>query len=184
MDFRIVKKGYDTKETKDYILKITKEREEEISKKNAIILNLKDRLSTLSDRVKEMESQKRLISLSLLKAVEKAEEIDAISQQKYSEELASLKSFHLRWTALYNRLIEKYPLDEELKNAKEFTKKINEIFILPNRLDKDAIEQFNRETKRQNEEKKLKEKPEIADNSYDIGDEEIAKLLSQIETDL
>ena len=126
MDFRIVKKGYDTKETKDYILKITKEREEEISKKNAIILNLKDRLSTLSDRVKEMESQKRLISLSLLKAVEKAEEIDAISQQKYSEELASLKSFHIRWTALYNRLIEKYPLDEDLKNAKEFTKKINE----------------------------------------------------------
>ena len=184
MNFRIVKKGYDTKETKDYILKITKEREEEISKKNAIIINLKDRLSNLSDKVKEIESQKRLISLSLLKAVEKAEEMDAISQQKYTEELASLKSFHLRWTSLYNRLIEKYPLDDELKKSKEFTRKINEIFILPNRLDKDALDQFARETRVLNYDKTVQENTKIEDNSYDISGEEIVNLLSQIETDL
>ena len=90
MDFRIVRKGYDTKETDDYILKITKEYEEELSKQKALILTLKDKLIALSDKVKEMESQKRMVASALVKAVEKAEESDYNYNRQHTKKVTQI----------------------------------------------------------------------------------------------
>ncbi|MBO5223897.1 MAG: DivIVA domain-containing protein [Clostridia bacterium] len=145
MDFRIVRKGYDTKETDDYILKITKEYEEELSKQKALILSLKDKLIELNDKVKEMDSKKQLVSAALIRAVEKAEETEKIAKQKLDAEISALKTFHVRWTSYYKKLIQKYPLDNELKKADEFTKKINETFLSPDEKDMEALEEFRRD---------------------------------------
>ncbi len=144
MDFRIVRKGYDTKETDDYILKITKEYEDELSKQKALILSLKDKLIELSDKVKELESKKDMVASALVKAVEKADETERIAKKKLESEIVQLKSFHIRWTSYYQKLIQKYPVDEELKKAEQFTKKINEIFVAPDEQDKKALEAFRR----------------------------------------
>lgn len=148
MSFKIVKKGYDTKETDAYILKITKEYESEIAKQKALILSLKDKLIELNDKVKEFESKKEMVSSALIRAVEKAEETQLLAKQKLDTEIAQLKSFHIRWTSYYKKLIKQYPLDEELKKAEEFTQKINEIFVQPNQEDIDALEQFRRNHER------------------------------------
>ena len=122
MNFRIVRKGYDTKETDDYILKITKEYEDELAKQKALILSLKDKLIELNDKVKSLESKKEMVASALVRAVEKADETEKTAKRKLDTEIAQLKSFHARWTSYYQKLIQKYPLDEELKKAEEFRK--------------------------------------------------------------
>lgn len=188
MNFRIVRKGYDTKETDDYILKLTKEHEDELAKQKALILTLKDKLISLSDKVKEMESQKRMVSSALVKAVEKAEETEKIAKQKLDNEIAQLKTFHIRWTSYYKKLIEKYPLDEELKNAEEFTKKVNEIFLSPDEKDKEALDQFRRDHQRitgiKSGEKTVAQPVYSFAETDEVISEDISALLAEIDTDL
>ncbi|MBE5732678.1 MAG: hypothetical protein E7353_06530 [Clostridiales bacterium] len=148
MDFRIVRKGYDTKETDDYILKITKEYEEELAKQKALIISLKDKLIELSDKVKDLESKKEMVASALVRAVEKADETEKLAKQKLDTEIAQLKSFHIRWTSYYQKLIQKYPVDEELQKAQEFAQKINEVFVAPADDDKKALEEFRKNHER------------------------------------
>ncbi len=187
MDFRIVRKGYDTKETDDYILKITKEYEEELEKQKALILTLKDALVQMKGKVDELESKKQMVSSALVRAVEKAEETERIAKQKLDTEIAQLKTFHIRWTSYYKRLIQKYPMDDELKKAEEFTQKINGIFSSPSSEDISALEEFRRDHA-----KVMGIKPQSSPkpaSAYEFGrksDEEydIESLLADIESDV
>lgn len=147
MDFKIVRKGYDTKETNEYILNMQKQYEDELEKQKTLIGMLKEKLLSLSSIIKEYESKEEAISKSIVKAVEKAEEIEKQTKERYAQEIASLKSFHVRWTSYYKKLIKKYPIDEEIKKAKEFNDKINETFGENEEFesDKEALEYFRRE---------------------------------------
>lgn len=186
MDFKIVKKGYDTKETDDYILKITKEYEEELSKQKALILSLKDKLIELSAKVKEMESKKMLVSSALVRAVEKAEETEKTARKKLDAEIAALKTFHIRWTSYYKKLIQKYPINDELKKAEEFTEKINEIFLSPDDSDRAALEEFRRDHARITGIKTVSAQPKApvnTDNTEKIIKSEFDILMAQHVTD-
>ena len=147
MDFKIVRKGYDTKETNEYILNLQKQYEDELEKQKALIAMLKDKLLSLSSVIKEYESKEDAITKAIVKAVEKAEEIEKQTKERYSQEVSSLKAFHIRWTSYYKKLIKKYPVDEEIKKAKEFNDKINEVFKADDEFesDKEALEYFRRE---------------------------------------
>lgn len=147
MDFKIVRKGYDTKETKEYILNLQKQYEEELEKQKSLISMLKEKLLSLTDVVKEYEQKEEAVSKALIRAVEKADEIERQTQERYSQEVASLKAFHLRWNSYYKKLIKKYPIDEDIKKAQEFNEKINEIFVSDDEFesDKEALEYFRRE---------------------------------------
>ena len=188
MNFRIVRKGYDTKETDDYILKLTKEYEDELAKQKALILALKDKLISLSDKVKDMESKKQMVSSALMKAVEKAEETERIAKQKFDSEIAQLKSFHIRWTSYYKKLLEKYPLDDELKNAEEFTRKVNEIFLSPSQLDKEALEEFRKNHQQitgiKTPQSSVGGAPYMFASDGNLDADDIQSLLSEIDTDL
>ena len=72
MDFKIVRKGYDTKETNEYILNMQKQYEDELEKQKTLIGMLKEKLLSLSSIIKEYESKEEAISKSIVKAVEKA----------------------------------------------------------------------------------------------------------------
>ena len=147
MDFKIVRKGYDTKETKEYILNLQKQYEDEIEKQKALISMLKEKLLSLTSVVKEYEKKEEAVSKAIIRAVEKAEEIEKQTQEKYAQEISSLKAFHLRWNSYYKKLIKKYPIDEDVKKAQEFNEKINEIFTQDEEFesDKEALEYFRRE---------------------------------------
>ena len=187
MDFRIVRKGYDTKETDDYILKITKEYEDELAKQKALILSLKDKLIELSDKVKDLESKKEMVASALVRAVEKADETERLAKQKLDTEIAQLKSFHIRWTSYYQKLVQKYPIDDELNRAQEFAKKINEVFVAPFDDDKKALEEFRKGHQRLTGIKTTLDS-DRKDSGFNIKDalnptDDIAKLLADIDAD-
>ena len=189
MNFRIVRKGYDTKETDDYILKITKEYEDELAKQKALILSLKDKLIELNDKVKSLESKKEMVASALVRAVEKADETEKTAKRKLDTEIAQLKSFHARWTSYYQILIQKYPQDEELKKAEEFTQKINEIFLEPDEQDKKALEEFRKDHERITGIKNTQQPKPTSASGFDFDEalnptEDIASLLADIDGEL
>ena len=143
MDFSIVRKGYDTKEVDEYIQKLQNEIEQ-LDKQKALICMLKDKIIMLDAKVKEYESKQNQIAKVLIGAQQKADELEKQASARYADEVSALKTFHLRWSAYYKKLISAYPLDEELKKAGEFNEKIEEIFS-SNNDDLQALEQFRRE---------------------------------------
>ena len=145
MDIKIVRKGYDTAQTDAYVAKLKSNYESELSKQKALISMLKDKIVLLDGKLKEYESKKEQIAKVLIAAQQKADEMAAQSDARYSEEVKALRAFHLRWSSYYKRLVEKYPVDEELEAARRFSEKVDEIFADNTEDDRKALEQFRRE---------------------------------------
>ncbi len=144
MHFAVSRKGYDTKEVDAYLTKLTKEHRDELDRLQATVDLLKERLAIADAKLKENEGQKKLVVASLLRATEKAEEIERVARERVADEAAQLRSFHLRWNAYFRKLIDVYPIDGQLQSAKEFTERINRLFAEPDLEDKEALEQFRR----------------------------------------
>ena len=76
-------------------------------------------------------------------ALKKADDIERVSLIKYNQEIAQLKSFHDKWIGYYNKIIEAYPLDDNLVAASKTSGKIAEV------LDKAGDIEAQYETERQ-----------------------------------
>ena len=75
------------------------------------------------DKEKQLSSYKEktdLIATAILNAVAKADEIEKLSAARYREEMNSLRVFHDKWQAHYNKLLDKYPDDEGLRAVEKF----------------------------------------------------------------
>lgn len=88
---------------------------------------LKGSLQTAEAQIKKDEKQKNLIFKAITTALKKADDIERVSLIKYNQEIAQLKSFHNKWISYYNRIIEKYPLDDELVETSKMNGKISQI---------------------------------------------------------
>jgi hypothetical protein len=128
MDFKIVRKGYDTKEVDAYVKDLISRNEKEADKQRELILALKEKLIALSGRVKEYEAERDKVSKALEAAVEKSEEFEREAEERYLAEISQLQTFAVRWKKYYKELIAKYPVGEDIEKAARFTEKVNALF--------------------------------------------------------
>lgn len=107
------------------------------------IEELRKSLSAAEKRIAEYESQKEIVYKAITAALKKADDIERVSLIKYNQEIAQLKSFHDKWIGYYNKIIEAYPLDDNLVAASKTSGKIAEV------LDKAGDIEAQYETERQ-----------------------------------
>ena len=127
MNFSLEKKGYSTTEVNAYLKKMSTDF-------NHVIGAQKNRIDELLTQLKEAEKQiaghdekREIITSAIYNAVQKAEEIERLAKVKYEQEIAMLKAFHEKWLTYYNKILKKYPIDEDLKSASEFNQRMSRI---------------------------------------------------------
>ena len=148
MKFDIEKKGYKKSEVDEYIFALKNEYESRLSDQKNRIFQLK---SELVDKEKQLSSYKEktdLIATAILNAVAKADEIEKLSAARYREEMNSLRVFHDKWQAHYNKLLDKYPDDEGLRAVEKFNSDMNDIFSGGTSAIKEIEKQFESEEAR------------------------------------
>jgi len=123
MNFSKAKNGYSTAEVDAHLKSL------EIAEqgRQAHIEQLKAEIESLKKQLDTEKNRRELINRAIYNAVAKADQIETLSKRKYEQDMAQLKSFHQRWTAYYNRLIQKYPLDDELKEVAAFNSRMNDV---------------------------------------------------------
>ncbi|MCL2555741.1 MAG: hypothetical protein FWE03_01805 [Firmicutes bacterium] len=125
MKFNKERKGYDKNEV-----------DKHVKSTNATILTQKERILEQDKKIASLESElisyrqrQELIAKSIMNAIQKAEQIENITRQKYSNDLAHLKAFHERWLLFYNKIMQKYPLTDDLDALGEFNKNMTSILM-------------------------------------------------------
>lgn len=118
--FSFVKKGYDVDEVERYIVNQKNECENSLSEQKQRIFELKEALLKSENSLKEYKEKSETVGKAIIQAVAKADEIEKIALIKYRQEIERLKAFHDKWMAYYNRILRKYPLNEDLSAASKF----------------------------------------------------------------
>ena len=161
MKFKIEKKGYSTAEVDDYLKKITDEYDSVSIAQTERIHDLKSALVETEARIKAYKEKTGLITKAIYNAVAKAEEIERLSKLKYEQEIAQLKAFHEKWMSYYNKILEKYPIDEDLIYAGKFNRQMRKILASAGESAKDGVSANISdilEKTYENEKKRLEEK--------------------------
>lgn len=137
------KKVYSKAEFNNYVEAVRRECEQTLMRQRERIEELRKSLSAAEKRIAEYESQKEIVYKAITAALKKADDIERVSLIKYNQEIAQLKSFHDKWIGYYNKIIEAYPLDDNLVAASKTSGKIAEV------LDKAGDIEAQYETERQ-----------------------------------
>jgi len=123
MTFNKEKNGYSIVEVDEYLRTMASNEAD----RSARIEELKAEINKLNKQL-DAEKQKRdLINKAIYNAVAKADQIEKLSRQKYEQDMAHLKAFHEKWTSYYNRILEKYPINDELIQMAAFNRRMNDI---------------------------------------------------------
>lgn len=97
---------------------------------------LKAQLADAEKKIGDYEGQKGLIFNAITAAIKKADEMERVSLLRYNQEIAQLKSFHDKWMGYYNKIIEAYPLDEQLIETSRVNGKISSVLEKAGDVDK------------------------------------------------
>ena len=127
MEFKIEKKGYSVAQVDVYIAGLKSDCEKTLAAQKERIDELKRALETAEKSIKAYKEKSSLVTKAIYNAVAKAEEIERLSQIKYNQEIEQLKAFHDKWISYYNKILERYPLDEELMAASKFNNRMRSI---------------------------------------------------------
>ena len=95
--------------------------------KSERIEELKAQVSKLSAQLDMEKSKRELINKAIYSAVAKAEQIEKLSKRKYDQDMNQLKAFHEEWTSYYNKIMQKYPMDDELMEVVVFNRRMNDL---------------------------------------------------------
>lgn len=129
MSFEIKRKGYCKEQVDAYIkglVSTSSQKDERIAELNSEVTSLKNELSKL-------EGKRELIVKAIYSAIAKAEQIEQLTKAKYDAEMARLKAFHEKWTTYYNKLLAKYPMDDDLMAVGKFNREMTELLGAPQR---------------------------------------------------
>ena len=150
----LTKKSLSPDEVRQYIDTIRHSYEHSLSEQKDRIFELREQVKELESKLEVFKSRGRQINQALMAAVAKAEELEQAAKIKYDMEIKSLKLFHAKWLSYYKRIIEKYPIDDELVKLAKFNDNMSEALSV--------IEKENAVEKEQdgNKEKKAEVKPQ------------------------
>lgn len=121
------KKIYTKTDFDEYTAAVKNECEKTLLRQRERIDELKQALSAAEKKIAEYDEQKELVYKAITAALKKADDIERVSLIRYNQEIAQLKSFHDKWVGYFNRIIEKYPLSDELVAASRINGRIAEI---------------------------------------------------------
>ncbi|MCI8612259.1 MAG: hypothetical protein HFE48_00970 [Clostridia bacterium] len=127
MDFKTEKKGYNKSEVDAYIFNLVKNYEQSLARQNGLIEELKMKLDTSESKNKVYRDKESLVSKAITSAVAKADEIDRLAQLKYTREMQQLKAFHDKWLSYYDKILKKYPINDELISVGKFNDEMSRI---------------------------------------------------------
>ena len=132
MKFNLDKKGYNAAEVDRYLTHIAAEYNRMLEAQRARIDMLRDELAATEIKLKEHKDKTALITKAIYNAVDKAAEIENLAKEKYIIEIERLKAFHEKWEDYYYRILESYPLDNDLIAAGAFNQKVRKILANTN----------------------------------------------------
>ena len=127
MDFDIKRKGYSVEQVDAYI----KSLQDASKQKDDKIYSLSLEIESLKQKLGKLEGKRELIVKAIYSALNKAEQIERLTKVKYDAEMARLKAFHEKWTAYYDKLLEKYPMDDDLMAVGAFNREMSETLSGP-----------------------------------------------------
>lgn len=121
------KKAYTKAQFDAYAEAVKHEYESTILRQRERIDELRASLAQAEKKIAESDGKKDLIYKAITAALKKADDIERISLIRYNQEIAQLKSFHDKWVGYFNRIVEKYPLDNVLVEAGKVNGKIADV---------------------------------------------------------
>ena len=121
------KKLYSKADFDEFADAIKREYENTLMRQRERIDELKESLAQSEKRIAEFEGQKELLYKAITTALKKADDIERVSLIRYNQEIAQLKSFHDKWVGYFNRIVEKYPLTDEIVEASKVNGRIAEV---------------------------------------------------------
>lgn len=127
MNFGIERKGYKRTEVDEYVYALKNEYEQKLGEQKNRIFELKNELSEKDKEISSLKERSDLISAAIVKAVEKADEIEQLAAARYREEMDRLRAFHEKWQAHYNKLLSRYPDDDGLRAEEQFNAAMDDI---------------------------------------------------------
>ncbi len=148
MAFSIERKGYNKAEVDKYIVELRSEYDEKLAEQRSRIFALKNDLAAKEKEIEEYKSKTELISVAILNAVQKADEIQKLSAERYRDEMSSLRAFHEKWTAHYNKLLERYPDDDGLRAIERFNCAMDDVLSGGGAVLRELDKQFESESAR------------------------------------
>ena len=101
-----------------------------------------------------------LVYKAITAALKKADDIERVSLIRYNQEVAQLKSFHNKWMGYYDKIIEAYPLDENLVATSRVNEKIAEVLERSGDVEAQYTEEKERLSLSLEEEREQKERGE------------------------
>ncbi len=120
MSFDVKRKGYCKEQVDAYIQGLVSSS----AQKDERIAELTTQVSALKEELSKLEGKRELIVKAIYSAISKAEQIEQLTKTKFDTEMARLKAFHEKWTAYYDKLLKKYPLDDDLIAVGKFNKEM------------------------------------------------------------
>lgn len=124
------KKSLSSDEVRQYIESLRRNYEKSLSEQKDRIFELREQIKELESKLEAYRSRGRQINQALLAAVAKAEELEQAAKIKYDMEIKGLKMFHAKWLSYYKKIIEKYPIDDDLVKIARFNKKMSDALNL------------------------------------------------------
>jgi len=124
------KKSLSSDEVRQYIESLRRNYEKSLSEQKDRIFELREQIKELESKLEAYRSRGRQINQALLAAVAKAEELEQAAKIKYDMEIKGLKMFHAKWLSYYKKIIEKYPIDDDLVKIARFNKKMSDALDL------------------------------------------------------
>ncbi|HEY8423135.1 MAG TPA: hypothetical protein VIL23_00015, partial [Clostridia bacterium] len=125
-EINLNKKSLSPEEVRQYIELLKRNYEKSLSEQKDRIFELREQIKDLEAKLEAYRSRSRQINQALLAAVAKAEELEQAARIKYDMEIKELKIFHAKWLSYYKKIIEKYPIDDELIKIAKFNKNMSE----------------------------------------------------------
>ncbi len=138
------KKLYTKEDLDNYVAAAEREICDTLVKQREHIDELRAEIAALRKKNEELESQKTLVYKAITEALKKAEDIERIALIRYNQELAQLKSFHRKWVGYFDKIIERYPLDDDLSATAAVNRKIGETLEKAGDLDAQYQEEVER----------------------------------------
>ncbi len=121
------KKEYTQEELDEYVQSVKAEYESTLVRQRERIEELRTALSNAEKKIADYVGQRELVYRAITEAVKKADDIERVSLIRYNQEIAQLKSFHDKWVGYFNKIIDKYPLTDELVAASKVNGRIAEV---------------------------------------------------------
>lgn len=128
MKFELQREGYNPEQVEEYVSRLKRAYEEVVLEQKALLDSVRKENASLTEKVSLQEAEKERLAVAIKNAIKKTDELNELMARRVAKEVRSIRSFKEKWSDYLSKLMEKYPLDEEVERASEIDGLINDMF--------------------------------------------------------